>query len=74
MRIPYFIPYFYAYYLTGRVYRNESSIVNLDNADGPGTHWMAYVYAKREDHAVYFDVWQSSITEEIGAIFKRNAN
>jgi len=38
---------------TGGVYRNESSIVNLNNADGPGTHRMAY--AKRGDHAVYFD-------------------
>ena len=38
---------------TGGVYRNESSIVNLDNAEGPGTHWVAYT--KRGDHAVYFD-------------------
>jgi len=38
---------------TGGVYRNESSIINLDNADGPGTLWMAY--AKRGDRVVYFD-------------------
>ena len=34
------------------MYRNESGIINLDNADGPDTHWVAY--AKRAD-AVYFD-------------------
>jgi len=40
-------------FLTGGVYRNESSIVNLDNADGSDTHWV--VYMKRGDRAVYFD-------------------
>jgi len=35
------------------VYRNESGIVNLDNVNGSGSHWVAYV--KREGHAVYFD-------------------
>ena len=38
---------------TEGVYRNESSIINLDNAEGPGIYWVAY--AKREDRAVYFD-------------------
>ena len=48
------ILYFYAYYLTNRgSVSNESSIVNLDNADGPNTHWIAY--AKRGDRVVYFD-------------------
>ena len=37
----------------GGIYRNESGIVNLDNTKGPGTHWVAY--AKRGDHAIYFD-------------------
>ncbi|KYQ50678.1 hypothetical protein ALC60_10221 [Trachymyrmex zeteki] len=35
------------------VHRNESGIVNLDNAKGPGTHWVAY--AKRGNRAIYFD-------------------
>ena len=35
---------------TGGVYRNESSIVNLDNAGISGTHWVAY--AKWGDHTV----------------------
>ena len=33
--------------------RNESGIVNLDDATGPGTHWVAY--AKRNNRVVYFD-------------------
>ena len=33
--------------------RNENGIVNLDNAMGLGTHWVAY--AKRNNHVVYFD-------------------
>jgi len=32
---------------------NESGIVNLDSATGPGTHWVAY--AKRGDRVAYFD-------------------
>ena len=32
------------------VYRNESGIVNLDNADRLDTHWVAYV--KRRDRVV----------------------
>ena len=37
----------------GGVHRNESGIINLDSAEGPGTHWVAY--AKRGDRAIYFD-------------------
>jgi len=33
--------------------RNESGIVNLDDARSPGTHWVAY--AKRDNHVIYFD-------------------
>jgi len=33
--------------------RNESGIVNLDDARGPGTHWIAY--AKRHNYVIYFD-------------------
>lgn len=32
---------------------SESAIVNLDNASGPGTHWVAF--RKRGNHVVYFD-------------------
>jgi len=33
------------------LYQNENSIINLDNADEPGIHWVAY--AKWRDCAVY---------------------
>jgi len=54
-RVP--IPYFgdfYAYYLInkGNV-SNQSSIINLNNADGSDIHWMAY--AKQGDRAINFD-------------------
>lgn len=39
--------------LPARVRRDESGIVNLDDAAGPGTHWVAY--AKRGNNAIYFD-------------------
>lgn len=31
----------------------ESAIVNLDDKDGPGTHWVAY--KKTGDETMYFD-------------------
>lgn len=31
----------------------ESGIINLDDASGPGTHWVAY--RKRGNEIVYFD-------------------
>lgn len=33
--------------------KNESAIINLDDKDGPGTHWVAY--KKRTDDVTYFD-------------------
>ena len=54
MHIPYFKGIFMRTTLpTGGVRRNESAIVNLDNAEGPGTHWVAY--AKRDNRVIYFD-------------------
>lgn len=37
----------------GGPHNNESAIVNLDDASGDGTHWVAY--RKRGDKVVYFD-------------------
>ena len=34
-------------------HETESAIVNLDNSNGPGTHWVAYGKTKR--NVVYFD-------------------
>ena len=54
MRVPYFRGVFMRNALpTSGVRRNESGIVNLDDATGPGTHWVAY--AKRNNRVMYFD-------------------
>lgn len=39
--------------LPSRARRDESGIVNLDDASGPGTHWVAY--AKKGGDAIYYD-------------------
>ena len=39
--------------LPKKIYKNESGIINLDNQDGPGTHWTAY--HKRGNQISYFD-------------------
>jgi len=54
MRVPYFRDVFMRNTLpTSGAHRNESGIVNLDNATWPGNHWVAY--AKRNNRIVYFD-------------------
>lgn len=34
-------------------YKNECGIINLDNSNGPGTHWVAY--KKRNNNIEYFN-------------------
>jgi len=54
MRIPYFRGIFMHTILLTGVCRNESGVLNLDIAEGPGgTHWVAYT--KRGNCAIYFD-------------------
>ena len=54
MRVLYFRGVFMRNTLpTSGVRRNESGIVNLNDATGPGTHWVAY--AKRNNRVMYFD-------------------
>ena len=54
MRVPYFRGVVMRNALpTSGVHRNESGIVNLNDATGPGTHWVAY--AKRNNRIVYFE-------------------
>jgi len=54
MRVPYFRDVFMRNMLpTSGAHRNKSDIVNLDDATGLGTHWVAY--AKRNNRVVYFD-------------------
>jgi len=33
-------------------WKRESAIINLDDARGPGTHWVAYC---KDGHVTYFD-------------------
>lgn len=53
----YEIPYFRGVYMINNLPRNpetnESAIVNLDDMDGRGTHWVAY--KKRGYNVIYFD-------------------
>ena len=52
MRVPYFRSVFMRIMLpTSGAHRNESGIVNLDDAMGPGTHWVAY--AERNNRVVF---------------------
>jgi len=57
MRIPYFRGIFMHTILPRGVCRNESGIMNPDNAEGSGIHCMAY--AKRRNRAIYFDSFGS---------------
>lgn len=51
--IPHFRGVFMLDRLPQRPRRNETAIVNLDDSDGPGSHWVAY--AKFGRSADYFD-------------------
>lgn len=33
------------------IWKNETDIVNLDNSNGPGTHWVCY---KKHNNIVYY--------------------
>ena len=62
MRISYFRDIFMRTTLPVEVVRqNENGIINLDNAEGPGTHWVEY--AKRKNRVMYFQFRQSSTAE-----------
>nr|WP_129335180.1 hypothetical protein [Enterobacter cloacae complex sp. 2DZ2F20B] len=39
--------------LPNKVRLNECGILNLDNKEGPGTHWTAY--KKTRNEVIYFD-------------------
>lgn len=39
--------------LPPKIHKNECGIVNLDDKNGPGSHWTAYV--KRGKDILYFD-------------------
>ena len=39
--------------LPDKIWKNETGIVNLDNSDGSGTHWVCY--KKLNTNVYYFD-------------------
>jgi len=54
------VPYFRGVFMRNALpisgaHRNESDIINLDDARNPGTHWVAYV--KRDNYVIYFDIF-----------------
>jgi hypothetical protein len=51
--VPYFRGVFMRNALPPKPRWNESAIINLDDKDGPGTHWVAY--KKRGRFVTYFD-------------------
>lgn len=55
LRIPFFRGVFMRDALPTRVRCAECGIVNLDDAVGPGTHWVAY--AKKGNVVIYFDAF-----------------
>lgn len=53
LRIPNFRGIFMRDKLPKKINKNESGIVNLDNYNGDGTHWTAYI--KKGKNIIYFD-------------------
>lgn len=52
------IPHFRGVFMKNAMPKNgprkyESAIVNLDDKEGPGTHWVAY--KKKNNQVIYFD-------------------
>lgn len=53
MKLPFFRGVFMKDALPKQIMKNETGIVNLDNSDGAGTHWVCY--KKLGDTIYYFD-------------------
>lgn len=53
MKIPFFRGVFMKDALPEKMWENETGIVNLDDSDGSGTHWVCY--KKLGEHIYYFD-------------------
>ena len=51
LKIPFFRGVFMRDNLPSKMWINESGIVNMDNSNGPGTHWVCY---KRLGDTVYY--------------------
>lgn len=53
LKIPFFRGVFMKDRLPRKIFENETGIVNLDNSNGPGTHWVCY--KKLRNTVYYFD-------------------
>jgi hypothetical protein len=53
LKIPFFRGVYMKDLLPKKIWKNETGIVNLDNSDGPGTHWVCY--KKLNETVYYFD-------------------
>lgn len=53
LKIPFFRGVFMRNKLPSKIWKNETAIVNLDDTNGPGTHWVCY--KKLMDSVYYFD-------------------
>lgn len=51
MKIPFFRGVFMKDALPSKIWKNETGIVNLENSEGPGTHWICY---KKLDQIIYY--------------------
>jgi hypothetical protein len=57
--------------LPKRVHKMETGIVNVDNTDGPGTHWTAY--KKNGSNVLYFNSFGNlRPTEHVVKYFNSN--
>lgn len=54
-----------------KIRKNESGVINLDNGNGPGTHWTAY--KKRSEKITYFDSY-GNLQPPLEAIQYFNSN
>lgn len=52
--LPHFRGVFMRNQLPKRCRTRECGVINLDNEDGPGTHWVGY-YKKNNNECYYFD-------------------
>lgn len=57
--------------LPKKIKKIECGVINLDNADGPGTHWTAY--KKHNQQVIYFDSY-GNLQPPLEAIRYFNSN
>ena len=55
--------------LPRKLFKTECAIVNLDDSDGPGTHWVCYWIDP--DVSYYFDSFGLSMPDELHDYLKR---